>query len=181
MKKSAMAIVSLAALLISLSGNVKGEDAFKSFGVLRPKKRLPAPSISLKTIVGRTVNTEDLLGHVVVLNFWASWCAPCRVEMPSLNRLDKKLAHKGLIVLTVAGDRGFFAKKNVKDFVKKYNLTLPIIMDPGGKIRKSFEVAYLPTTYIIGRDGRITGKVTGDRVWDGTAATRFFLSLLEAK
>jgi len=181
MKKSAMAIVSLVAVLIALSGNVKGDDVFKSFGVLRPKKRLPAPSISLKSLDGRAVKAEDLLGHVVVLNFWASWCAPCRIEMPSLERLGRKLAHKGLIVLTVAEDRGFFARKNVKKFVNKYNLTLPIIMDPGGGVRKSFEVAYLPTTYIIGRDGRITGRITGERVWDGAAATRIFSSLLKAK
>ncbi len=181
MKKSAMTIVSLVALLISLSGNVKGDDVFKSFGVLRPEKRLPMPSISLKTLEGRAVKAEDLLGHVVVLHFWASWCAPCRIEMPSLERLGRVLAPKGLIVLTVAEDRGFFARKSVKKFVKKYNLTLPIIMDPGGGVRKSFEVASLPTTYIIGRDGTITGRVTGDRIWDGAAATRFFSSLLEAK
>ncbi|MFQ5353854.1 MAG: TlpA disulfide reductase family protein, partial [Thermodesulfobacteriota bacterium] len=81
----------------------------------------------------------------------------------------------------VAGDRGLFARKNVKKFLEKYPLEFPVLMDPEGALRKTYEIVYLPTTYIIGRDGFITGRATGERVWDGEEALSFFRELLEAE
>lgn len=175
--KSRLAVV-LVLLLLAAAKAAASEDLFKRFGVSRPKVKVEAPAFSLKSLDGRVTNLKELKGKVVVLNFWASWCKPCRREMPSLSHLSERFHEKGLIVLTVTGERGFFGSRNVKKFVTKQALNLPVLLDSGGKARKTYEVSSLPTTYIIGRDGRITGKILGERLWDGKVAQKFFLRLL---
>ncbi|MFQ5480157.1 MAG: TlpA disulfide reductase family protein [Thermodesulfobacteriota bacterium] len=179
MNKSTMAPAILILLLLVLAGPTMGEDSFEAFGLTRPATRVPAPPFTLKGLDGEETNLEGLKGRLVVLNFWATWCEPCRVEMPSLARLSGKFQGKGLIVIAVAGDRGLFARKNVKKFLAQYPLEFPVLIDPEGAVRKTYEVVYLPTTYIIGRDGLIIGKVTGERIWDGKEAREFFNAVLE--
>ncbi len=175
--KSGLAAV-LVLLLLAAAKAAASEDYFKHFGVSRPEVRVEAPAFTLKSLNGSLTNLKELKGKVVVLNFWASWCKACRTEMPSLSHLSDKFHEKGLIVLAVTSERGFFGSRNVKRFVKEQDLTLPVLMDPKNKVEKTYEVSSLPTTYIIGRDGRITGKVLGERVWDGKAAQKFILRLL---
>jgi len=166
-------------LLLVFAAPVKGEERLADFAIRRPKTKVKAPPFTLNDLAGHETKLEDFKGRVVVVNFWASWCKPCRVEMPSLSRLSNKFRDKGLIFLAIAVDRGFFTNQNVKKFLKKYGLNLPVLMDRGGHVRKAYEVTMLPTTFIIGRDGFIIGRGMGERVWDGEEAEKFFSKLME--
>ncbi len=172
--------VFLAVVLVATlwGGSAFTEDLFEAAGVVRPKTRVEAPAFTLKSLDGTEKSLSDFRGKVILLNFWATWCVACKSEMPSMERLWREFKDKGLVVVAVAGDRGFWSSSRVKKFVKDFGLTFPVLLDPSGKVRKTYEVRFLPTSYIIGRDGKITGKAVGDRVWDTEAAKRFFEQLL---
>ncbi len=93
-----------------------------------------------------------------------------------MERLWKKLKDKGLVVMAVSVDRG--SPKRVAAFSRKYNLSFPILLDREGEVRRAYEVTALPTSYIIGKDGRIIGRIIGAREWYGAASIRFFEALL---
>ncbi|MFQ5464449.1 MAG: TlpA disulfide reductase family protein [Thermodesulfobacteriota bacterium] len=113
-----------------------------------------------------------------LLHFWATWCAPCRKEMPSLDGLGRELRGRGLEIIAVAEDRGWWSRGRVEKFVKRHGLTFTVLLDPGGKVREDYEVRSLPTTYIIGRDGGFAGKAAGERDWNGEALRKLIEGLL---
>jgi peroxiredoxin len=133
----------------------------------------PAPAYSAVSIDGDTVDLSRFAGDVVLLNVWATWCRPCVIEMPALQRLHEELADDGLRVVAVSVDAplgiaGAFGGEggNVKEFAERYGLTFTVLHDPAGRIESRYQVAGLPTTFIIGRDGRIHGRELGAREWD---------------
>ncbi len=166
------------AFLVATPGPATASGPSAGFGLQRPRTHARAPDFSLKGLSGRALLPQDLRGRVVVLNFFATWCVPCRREMPSLQRLAEKFRTRPLTVIIVAEDRGLFSRGGVRRFTEKYAQGLTVLMDPGGRARKAYEVVSLPTTYIIGRDGMIIGRVLGERVWDSEAAMDFFAGLL---
>jgi peroxiredoxin len=132
-----------------------------------------APAFTARALDGRQVSLEDFKGKVVVLNVWATWCGPCRVEMPALERLYQQLGSKGVVVLAVSidvakGKTDGFGNPggDVAEFVKKLNLTFPIGLDPEQKVKQLYGITGLPTTYIIGRDGKVVEKKLGPARWD---------------
>ena len=176
--------VFLAAVLISLlAPSAYGEDLFDAMGVIRPKVRLEAPGFTLASLAGGEASLSDFKGKVVLLSFWATWCKPCRKEMPAMERLWQELGGEGLVIVAVASDRGSFKKveRRVGKFIRELGVTFPVLLDPAGEVRRSYEVMGLPTSYIIGRDGKFRGKVMGEREWDGEAALEFFIDLLGEK
>ncbi|MFQ5442749.1 MAG: peroxiredoxin family protein [Thermodesulfobacteriota bacterium] len=179
MRYRTKAVFILAFLFFVTGGLASGADPFTELGVTSPRVRVEAPAFTLKDLSGNTASLEDFKGKIVLLNFWATWCRPCRQEMPSFERLAGEFGEKGLAVVGVAGDRGIFSKKKVGEFIRKYGLTFTVLMDPDGEVRKGYEVSSLPTTYIIGRDGKISGRIIGDRPWEGEASKRFLEGLLK--
>ncbi len=153
------------------------DDPFEAMGVVRPKTRMKAPDFSLETLDGSPLNLDDFKGRLVVLNFWATWCAPCREEMPSLERLWRRYRGRGLVVIGIALDRG--NTKGVGKMARSMGLTFPIALDRRGRVRDLYEVVALPYTYIVGRDGKFLGRAVGARKWDGAEALRLIESLLE--
>jgi len=135
-----------------------------------------APAFTLDTLGGRRFALTDLRGRVVLLNFWATWCHACREEMPSLERLQRRLGERGLSVVAVAVDRG--SARGVRRFTAGYGVSFPVPLDPEGRVRRAYEVTALPLSYIIGRDGRIIGRVFGARKWDEVEAVRFLEEVL---
>jgi len=133
----------------------------------RHHTRLPAPAFTLSTLQGQTVHLHDYHGKLVLLNFWATWCPPCREEMPSLQSLWQDFKNRDFIILAVAADRG--NKKGVARFTARLGLEFPILLDPDGQVRKRYEVFGLPLTYLIGKDGKILGRFTAAQAWDSTA------------
>jgi peroxiredoxin len=132
-----------------------------------------APSFRATDMAGRPVSLADLEGQVVLLNIWATWCGPCRAEMPSLQRLHEQLGPRGLRVVAVSvdaargtRDAGGNPGGDIAAFGREYRLTFPLWHDPSGEIQRSYRTTGIPESFVIGRDGRIIKKVIGATEWD---------------
>ena len=121
-----------------------------------------APEFSVVTEEGKTLTRSDFGGKVLILNFWASWCAPCREETPSMEQLHQRLKDRGLMLLGVSVDK---SADKYKAFLKRYNVTFPTSHDPGKSVSDSYSTYRYPETYIIGRDGRVVEKIVGRKNW----------------
>jgi len=120
----------------------------------------------------------DFRGRGVVLNFWATWCAPCVREMPALDRLRAILEADGIAVLAVSGDRG--GAPVVETFYKEHDIgNLPVLVDKGLRGARARKIAGLPTTLIIDRDGRELGRLAGAAEWDTPEAVSFIRSCID--
>ena len=124
----------------------------------------PAPDFSLPDLNDKTVRLSDYRGKVVFLNFWATWCKPCREEMPSMEVLHKNFERDGFVVLAVSIDR-VTTKKDIPPFVNSMNLTFPILVDSWGQTDKRYKLMGVPETYIIDQEGILREKVIGPRDW----------------
>ena len=123
------------------------------------------PAFSFKTATGARQTLADYRGQGLVLNIWASWCGPCIAEMPSLDALAASIAPFGIAVLPVSIDTQGLAA--VKSFYAANRIDhLPMLLDPDGDVAHAFKIDGIPTTYIIDRSGRITGRVEGAVRWD---------------
>ncbi|VAX09940.1 hypothetical protein MNBD_GAMMA26-1478 [hydrothermal vent metagenome] len=151
-------------------------DPFADMGVTIPKIRMEAPNFTLPDLDGHEVQLSDFKGKVVLLNFWATWCIPCREEMPDMQSLWEQTKDQGFVILAVAADRG--DKEQVEAFTQKLALTFPILLDPSGDVRNRYEVAALPMSYLIGRDGKISGRVIGSKAWASKKALALIGHLL---
>jgi peroxiredoxin len=125
----------------------------------------------------RKKTIEDYRGEIVLLNIWATWCLPCRTEMPSMQRLEERLGPKGLrIVAVTVDDPGMEAK--IQAFVDEYELTFEILHDAPGAIRRQYRTTGVPETFIIGRDGTIRRWIIGADDWSSDANIAFLERLL---
>lgn len=129
---------------------------------LKPWTGGPTPQLILRDLSGQPVKLADFKGKVVVVNFWATWCAPCIEEMPSLERLREKLSLAGLEVLAVNYQE---AQPRIEAFLKKRPLKLTILRDHDGSARNAWGVRVFPTSFVIDTDQRIRYTVTGDVNW----------------
>jgi thiol-disulfide isomerase/thioredoxin len=124
----------------------------------------PAPQVSFSDAMGASANLSDFAGKPVLLNLWATWCAPCRREMPSLERLQARLGNK-ITVLAISEDIG--GNKAVAPFVAKFGLkAVKTYLDPKSTLTQAFNVDGLPTSFLIDRRGRVIGRVEGEAEWD---------------
>jgi len=153
------------------------KQAFESMGITQPRTERAAPEFSLKDINGNTVNLKDFQGKPVLLNFWATWCEACKEELPSMQRLYETLSSQGIEVVAISIDRGNFDR--VKRYAEEYKLTFPILLDPDQKVRKHYYIMGLPTTYLIGPNGKLKGFASGARVWDSPDSIQMMTSLKE--
>jgi thiol-disulfide isomerase/thioredoxin len=126
----------------------------------------PVPEVTFLDAEGNERSLSDFQGRVVVLNLWATWCAPCRKEMPSLDRLEAALGGDDFEVVALAVDRGKLGK--IEEFYQDVGIeNLAIYHDNTAKAGRSLRAPGLPTTLIIDRGGREVGRVLGDAEWDG--------------
>ena len=123
-----------------------------------------APDFVLPNLNEQSVRLSDYRGKVVFLNFWATWCKPCREEMPSMEVLYKNFDHDGLVVLAVSIDR-VTTKKDIPPFVSSMNLTFPVLVDSWGQTDKRYKLMGVPETYIIDQQGILREKIIGPRDW----------------
>jgi cytochrome c biogenesis protein CcmG/thiol:disulfide interchange protein DsbE len=139
-----------------------------------------APAFRLASLAGGgSGDLAALRGRVVVLNFWATWCAPCVAEMPSLERLHRKLGPEGLAVLAVATDDD---EADVRRFIADRGLTLPVLRDPGGRVAAdSYHTTGYPETFILDRSGLLVEHVVGPAEWDSPDWLARFQALMGAK
>jgi cytochrome c biogenesis protein CcmG/thiol:disulfide interchange protein DsbE len=122
------------------------------------------PDFSLPNLDETTVRLSDYRGKVVFLNFWATWCKPCREEMPSMEVLYRNFERDGLVVLAISIDR-VTTKKDIPPFIKSLNLTFPVLVDSWGQTDKRYKLMGVPETYIIDQQGILREKIIGPRDW----------------
>ena len=140
----------------------------------------PVPDLAFEDGEGRKRTLADFRGKTVLLNVWATWCVPCREEMPALDRLQQKLGGPGFEVLALSIDAGGAAA--VRHFFEVTGIrSLGIYIDPSTAAMSALGIVGIPTTLLLDRDGREIGRRTGPVPWDGPEATRMIANHLEVK
>jgi thiol-disulfide isomerase/thioredoxin len=131
----------------------------------RPPEPLPAPDIAFTDLQGAAKNLSDFRGRVVLINLWATWCAPCIEEMPSLIRLQEAVGRRDFLVLALSSDRG--GARVVGPFVERHGLErLAVHLDPKGTATRALGARGLPTSILVDRAGREVGRMLGAAEWD---------------
>jgi cytochrome c biogenesis protein CcmG/thiol:disulfide interchange protein DsbE len=125
-----------------------------------PREGFLAPDFTLETVGGDSITLSDLRGKVVMVNLWASWCPPCRAEMPAIESIYQANKDKGLEVLAV-NTTFQDGEQAAADFARSFGLTFPILLDRDGSVSKSYQLQALPTTFFIDRKGVIRSVVPG--------------------
>jgi cytochrome c biogenesis protein CcmG, thiol:disulfide interchange protein DsbE len=145
----------------------------------QPRQGFSAPDFSLEMLEGGTLSLADLRGHPVVLNLWASWCPPCRSEMPALQEAYQMYQGQGLVVLGV-NMTSQDTEANARAFIQKLGLTFPVVLDREGKAASAYQLTALPSTYFIDREGIIQAVVIGGPMQAATIQAHI-QDLLEGK
>lgn len=135
----------------------------------------PTPALELPAWDGPPFRLADARGQVIVLNFWASWCEPCRAEMPSLELMAERHAKDRLQVVAVNYRE---TDNTIRRYLAAWPLTLPIVRDSDGAAARAWLVRIFPSTVVIGRDGRAAFTVTGEVDWGGHEARQWIASVL---
>ncbi|MBI3027992.1 MAG: TlpA family protein disulfide reductase [Candidatus Rokubacteria bacterium] len=148
----------------------------KDLDLIRPSRAQAAKDFSLPTPEGKTFRLADHRGKVVFLNFWATWCPPCKEEMPAMERLYQRFKERGFVVLAVSVDVEGAALVN--PFVREHQLTFPIALDPKMAVAEQYGVRGLPSSFLVDKRGTLIGLALGPREWNGKASRALIESLL---
>lgn len=140
-----------------------------------------APDFSAQTLDARptTKTLADYEGQVVLLNVWATWCAPCRAEMPSMQALHEAYGDKGLRIVAVSVD-GAGDEQKIRDFMRAYGLTFEVLHNPSGDVQQLYQTTGVPESFVIGPDGVIRKKVIGAVDWHSAANRALVAQLVGA-
>ncbi len=158
-------------------GTPLSPEALQALSLSSYPPDIAPPEFSGRTLDSTKVSLAALRGKVVLLNFWASWCAECRLEMPAFQRLHREFAQQGLTVLGVNARESAAA---VRRYADELGLTFPIVLDPKGQIGAACGVIGIPATFLFGRDGRAVALAVGPREW-ASAPARAILQILLAE
>jgi thiol-disulfide isomerase/thioredoxin len=176
MKQAFMAAIFSIASIVA-AGPALAADPFVSLKMSRlPTGSMAAP-FELSTLDGKVVKLSELTGKVVLVNFWATWCGPCKEEMPSLARLQKQLDPAQFILFTVTTD---MQRQGIAHFLSQLGVSLPVLFDEDQEVSRSFMVRGLPTTIVIARDGTLVGRAVGPRAWDSPEALALMRQVMES-
>ena len=136
-----------------------------------------APNFTLKNLDGKEISLSQFRGKHVLVNFWATWCGPCKIEMPSLEALYEKFKDKNFALLAISND--MFGSNIVKPFVKAHKINFPVLLDQRLKVSNAFGVVRLPTTFMIDPQGKIIGALFGAEDWVTPSNILYFENLLQ--
>ncbi|MCC7202594.1 MAG: TlpA family protein disulfide reductase [Nitrospirae bacterium] len=153
-----------------------GNYSASYLGIQEYSAPLEAREFALKDVSSKKVNLKDFRGKVIMLNFWATWCGPCRDEMPSMEKLYRQFKDRGFVIIAVASGEDV---TSVNTFFKQYNLTFTALIDSDYKVSDNYKVWALPTTYFINSSGQIIGKAQGGRDWSTRQASQYIAALLQ--
>ena len=155
---------------------------FSSGTVAAPARALPslgdpAPGFRLKNLSGETVTLDRYRGVIVMVNFWATWCGPCRVEMPAMEELYQTFPRRDFEILAVSTDaQGMVV---TRPFTKEFGLTFPILHDADYQVGLSYGARTLPMTFLIDRQGIIRHRIFGARDWHSPEAIQLIRTLIQ--
>jgi peroxiredoxin len=143
----------------------------------RPEVGHPAPDFTLPTLTGKTVRLSDFRAKkAVLINFWATWCAPCRLEMPTMEKAYQQYKGKRLEILAVSIDAG--SKNAVKNFMDELRLTFPALLDPKMEVLGLYRFSAIPASVLVDKQGIIRFKELGYRDWTDPKSTKLLEELL---
>jgi thiol-disulfide isomerase/thioredoxin len=151
-------------------------DLFAALRVTRVAADSPIGSFELKNLDGETVRSQELAGKVMLLNFWATWCGPCKEEMPSLAKLQAQFDPARFQIVTITTD---MHPQGIKQFLDHLGIRLPVLFDQHEDVSRSFMVRGLPTTVLMTQDGRAIGRAVGPRAWDSEESVALVRHVLE--
>ncbi len=153
------------------------DSPFNPFGTPLLGKGVSAPNFSLPGFEGKKVSLTDFKGKVVLLNIWATWCAPCVAEMPSMEKLYQELKGEDFELLAISVDES--GAEAVKPFMDKHKLGFPVLLDTMGEIKNLYQATGIPESFIIDKDGIIVEKIIGPRDWAASGAIRYFRNIIQ--
>lgn len=154
---------------------VEYERLYSSLGIQRIDPPEEVEDFILKTLKGGTVSLKDYRGKLIFLNFWATWCPPCRAEMPSMQRLWEEFKEEDFVILAINIRE---ENKPVSSFMNERGFSFPVLLDEKGKVARSYGIRGIPTTFFLNPDGEATGKAVGARDWDSEESFQLIDELL---
>jgi peroxiredoxin len=143
---------------------------------IRPEQGYLAPDFALPSLDGQTVRLSDLRGKAVLLNFWATWCSPCRQEMPTIEKVYQDSKSRGLAILAVSLDAG--SKSVVKSFMQELKLEFPVLLDPEMEVLRIYRMVGIPASFLIDKQGIIRHREVGYRNWTDPESRRLLEAIL---
>jgi peroxiredoxin len=150
----------------------------ESFGVQRFERKKEAPPFSLKDLNGNQVALSDYKGRLVLLFFWGAYCESCKEDIVLLEKFfEGKKGQFDILTLVIDGEK----EKRVKSVVKKFKITLPVLLDIKEKTARTYGVRMIPTTFVVNRDGSMEGMIVGQRDWSGSTALSAIKELLDLR
>ena len=155
---------------------VAADDSLAALKIARVLPGTVAAPFDLKTLDGKSVQLADMKGKVVVMNFWATWCGPCKEEMPAFERLRQKLDPEHFAVLTITTD---LQRDGIKHFLANLNVQLPVLFDEDQDVSHAYLVRALPTTVLIDRQGTLVGRAVGPRDWDAPQTVQVLQGMMQ--
>ena len=181
-RRRSLSIIVLSLSVVSLNfaaALAQSKVDYKAVPILQAMKdAAPTPEIVLSTPDGKKISLKDFRGKIVLLNFWASWCAPCREEMPAMEKLYQEFKNRNFVIFAIAvKDR----KQDAIDYVKDLKITYPIALDPEAKVGQEYGAWGLPATYIIGPKGEGLARGWGPAEWYGNGARKLINDLVDGK
>lgn len=173
-----ISLLLLSALWIGISAHLPGGTS--NPGIPAPQAGFLAPDFTLSTLDGETIALADLRGQAVLVNIWASWCVPCRAEMPAMQAVYQEYAGQGFIILAVNATNQD-SQAQAAAFVAEHNLTFPILLDLDGEVGELYQVSALPSSFFVLPDGTIQEVVFGGPMAEALLRTRIENLLAEVE
>ncbi len=169
-----MALTLLIVYPLDTAAKQEAKPSARHFQLHAITENTAIPDFTLPDLHGNSHRISDYAGHAVVINFWSTWCIPCRKEMPALERAWQRIKHEGAILLSVAmGDD----LESIERFLKRSPVSFPILLDSDGKISEQWRVTGIPVTFILDSSGRLAYRESGIREWDSDAIIEKILEL----
>jgi cytochrome c biogenesis protein CcmG, thiol:disulfide interchange protein DsbE len=143
------------------------DEAVRELDLVRPPRVKRAEDFTVALLSGEPLKLSEQRGKPVMINFWATWCAPCREEMPAMERLYRRHREHGFVLLAVSVDTDAAL---VRPFLERHKLTFPVTLDSKMSLANAYSVRALPSSFLVDRDGNLAALALGPRAWDNRVA-----------